>query len=776
MTVQDPAPDQHGIPRRMVLEGGAATALAVLATSMASSPASATFASRHAILLAGFGLTQYRIFLGRREGLVVQHAAQELARHLRSVTGARFDVVMGDRPPGGHGHLIVLGTENTFAERAGIDTHALGDDGFAFRTNGNTVIVAGASPRGTLYGTYWLLDRLVGIRWYAPDFAYVPRRLTLSIPRADLSGDHVPRFRFRTVLAGDAEDAAYRQHNMLNGLRDQYWTVPREPGIDTWSHYWPEEVKHSFQQVVTDPALWAGGQLKAMDEATRVAATAGLVRIINERIADGQDPSSSFYQEDRVTWEMDPASRAFADAHGGAPSAPVIDMVNDVAARVRAQIPDARLETQAYWFTYDPPTGIRVSDDVVLTVAPIHADFGDSLFGEKNAVVGAHIRTWADLAEHVVLWDYLCTFTGYILPFPNWWAMGEGIQELATLPNVQGYFGQSAWNARGTEFTQLRVWVISRLLWDPTADPDALIREFLEGYYGRADDAIYAYMQLMVSAVERTGTNLGVYIGENAGHLRFETLHQADALFDRAERAVRGNRVLLDHVRAVRLGIDYLLLLRSGFFQLVAERDGIAWEADVPRRLARFRDEIRAAGLTQYAETGGDPAAIVAHFEAMAAAEAREATPPAAVAGLPATDWVDYQEPTFTLYLPSASLVEDAQASNGYAVRMPGNNTAWAVQLPLEILPAGRWKIYITLRADVGTASPGALAVETGIWPPFGNSLGVPVSDLADGAYHELALPGTYERATDHTYAFAGPLAPAGLQNVFVDRIFAVRQ
>lgn len=97
------------------------------------------------------------------------------------------------------------------------------------------------------------------------------------------------------------------------------------------------------------------------------------------------------------------------------------------------------------------------------------------------------------------------------------------------------------------------------------------------------------------------------------------------------------------------------------------------------------------------------------------------------------------------------------------------------MQLPLDILPDGRWKLYVTVRAETGTASPDALAVEACVWPPFGNSIGVRVSELANGAYHELALPGVYERVTDTTYAFAAPLAAEGLQNVYVDRIFAVR-
>lgn len=770
MNQENPAPSQ--VSRRTVLRAGVvlggATMLSLPAALPGALPAGAATPSGW-IRLADNGQTDYRVYVASGEDAVVHQAATELAQYLRSITGTTFPVVSAPNPPAGH--LLAVGRNNALAKQLAqsIRYDALSDDGFALRTVGASVLIAGASSRGTLYGAYWVLDRLLGVRWFAPDQTHVPHSRDVAIKMSDLNGDRVPRFRFRCVLAGDANDAAYRQHNMLNGRRDQYWTVPRSKGIDTWSGYWPEEAEWSFTQVVTDQSLWYGGQIKAMDPQTREDATNSLVQIIRDRVANGDDKSAPFFQEDRG-WTPDPDSKAFADAHGGALSAPVIDMVNDVAARVRKQIPGARLETQAYQFTFKPPTGIKVSDDVVLTVAPIQADFGRSLFGDGNPDVGASIRTWTGLASNIVLWDYITTFSAYILPFPNWWSMCESIKALAQYPSAQGYFGEGPWNASGTELTQLRVWVISRLLWDPTLDADALIHEFVNGYYGSAGPAVYEYLSVVRKSMLDTGTTLPCYTTVGAGYLTFDAMRRADDLMGQAEQAVQDDATLLKHVHALRLGVDYVILVRSSEYVQTAAAEGVTWDPDLENRAKRFEVELKASGLTQYTEGGGSPDDLLSIIRVAGV----PATPPKAAEGLPASDWIDYQEPSLKLYAPVTTVMKDDPASNTYTVRMPGNVSDWGVQLPLNQLPReGSWKLYVSARADTGSADPNAAAMYIGVYPATGG-VAVPVSTFSDGQYHEIPVQGTYRNDGSLTLYVAPPKSDA-IGAVYIDRVFAVK-
>ncbi|MER7332887.1 MULTISPECIES: DUF4838 domain-containing protein [unclassified Micromonospora] len=769
MPIAETEPGGTSLTRRTVLRASVAAGIATAVGSVSPTPAHATPAPR--LKLADGGRTRYVIYVGAREGAVVRHAANELSEYLQAITSATFPVVAADRPPAS-GHLLVVGRDNPVAARwpSTIDYDGLSDDGFALRTSRDNVLIASAEPRGTLYGVYWLLDHLCGVRWLSSDYTIVPTESVLTIPTSDLNDDQVPRFRFRTILAGDANDAAYRQHNMLNGRRDQYWTVPRPAGIDTWSSYWPEERPYSYHQVVTDSTHWSGSQLTAMNPETRALAATSLVEIIRRRTAAGEDLSASFHQED-TGWTPDPASQAFANAHGGALSAPIIDMTNDVARRVRQEIPGARLSAQAYGFSFAPPTGVTVDDSVVLTIAALHADFGQSLFGEKNKEIGDSIRTWSRLANHIVMWDYLTGFNSYIIPFPDWWAMCESVQTLATLPTVQGYFGQGAWNAAGTEFSHLRIWVISRLLWNPRLDADKLIREFLRGYYGAAADSIYAYMQVMRKSVADTSTNLSWLTFVGSPHLGFAAMREADALLSQAEAAVRQDAARLKHVRALRMTVDYVILVRTNEYVQAAAVAGVDWDPDTQNRLNRFELELADSGLTRFNELGGTPAELLALMRIAAS----PATPPAVTNGLPSSDWIDFQEPHLKLYAPVTTILADDKSSNRHTVRMPGNRPDWGVQLPLGSLPpGGTWKLYVSVRADTGSAPATAKAIELGVYPHPESVISVPVEQLSDGLYHEIPIPGTYESDSSKMVYAAPPNSPE-IAAVYVDRVFAVR-
>ncbi|GAA2760397.1 DUF4838 domain-containing protein [Actinopolymorpha rutila] len=758
--------------RRSVVAAGGAVAGAALAGGSALTWATPASAADRRIRLADNGHARYQIYCGPDEDATTRHAADELAHYLNAITSATFRVVVSDDPPD-DAEVLVVGQKNSLLRRFGnLDPTGLGEDGFALRTRGQAVLIAGANSRGTLYGVYWMLDRLLGVRWFSAEFTVVPHARTLEVSAAQLNGDQLPRFTYRQMYAGDAADPAYRHHNLLNGNRG--WDDAEIPTpLDTWSTYWPATpFGGTWRTMVPDQTLWSGGQILAMDERTRQMAADNLAATIRKRIADGLDPSSGFDQQD-ADWQPDPASKKFVDQHGGSLSAAVVDLANDVVTRVRKQIPQARISTQAYWFSFAPPTGIKLDDAVVLTVAPIQANFAHSLFADDNAEIGRQIQTWCGLANNIVVWDYLIDFASYIQPFPDYWAMADGIQTMAAHPQVQGYFGEHAYNAVGSEFVHLRTWVLGRLLWDPHQDTDRLIREFLRGYHGPAATYVYRYMRLLRQSVEDTSTRLTVSASPASPYLNFDTMVAADDLMAQAESAVRESADFRKHVQAVRLGVDYVILLRTSEFQRTARERGADWDPDTQNRLDRFGEEMHAAGLTRYSEGGGTPEDLLRQLRIATA----PATPPATVAGLPPEDWADYQEPALRLYAPVTTILDDPAASNGYTVRMPGNRSDWGVQLPLDSLPTtGTWKVYATVRADTGTAAPDAAAMVAGVYPPFGNERTIKVSEVADGKYHELQLPGVYEYdAANPKYVWIAPPNSSDIAYVYVDRVFVVR-
>ena len=138
---------------------------------------------------------------------VVQFAAEEMTNFLSRAFGAAVPIVHAVDP---QRSCIVLGS-NDWSVTAGIDTSKLPQEGFAIRTKGNAVYVAGVDAnqnprknrgyyaRATLFGAYDFLERFVGCRFYFPgEFGeIVPRRTSFSVPATDFVS--APKFLERSI-------------------------------------------------------------------------------------------------------------------------------------------------------------------------------------------------------------------------------------------------------------------------------------------------------------------------------------------------------------------------------------------------------------------------------------------------------------------------------------------------------------------------------------------------------------------------------------------------
>ena len=102
-----------------------------------------------------------------------RYAARELAKYVELAWGKEY--LTGDV----NGALVVrVGT----AEHLNIKDNAPRDDGFVIRRDGGDVVIAGASPRGTIYGVYQFIERYMGVRYLTPTVEYIPAKAPLPLP------------------------------------------------------------------------------------------------------------------------------------------------------------------------------------------------------------------------------------------------------------------------------------------------------------------------------------------------------------------------------------------------------------------------------------------------------------------------------------------------------------------------------------------------------------------------------------------------------------------
>ena len=92
---------------------------------------------------------------------------------------------------------------------------------------------------------------------------------------------------------------------------------------------------------------------------------------------------------------------------------------------------------------------------------------------------------WAAISNRTYIWNYVTSFGSYIQPFPNWYVLGPNIKYFAN-HGVRGIFEEGSYGTPGGDMDMLKDYVMGRMLWNVTLDPDDVISEFLAGYFGPA--------------------------------------------------------------------------------------------------------------------------------------------------------------------------------------------------------------------------------------------------------------------------------------------------
>lgn len=105
------------------------------------------------------------------------------------------------------------------------------------------------------------------------------------------------------------------------------------------------------------------------------------------------------------------------------------------------------------------------------------------------------LQNWQRLTPNVYIWNYSTCFRRYLLPFPCFRAIAANYRHFAEA-NVIGVMEEGAHDAPWSEFSELKQWMIAKLLWNPWQDTDSLAAEFIDDYYGAAAPFVRQYYDL----------------------------------------------------------------------------------------------------------------------------------------------------------------------------------------------------------------------------------------------------------------------------------------
>ncbi len=152
---------------------------------------------------------------------------------------------------------------------------------------------------------------------------------------------------------------------------------------------------------------------------------------------------------------------------------------------------------------------------------------------------------------------------------------------------------------------------------------DAVIDDFLTGYYGPAAPYLRRYIDITHRTLRRSGARLDIYKGPREAadsYLTPRLMDRYERLFDRAADAVADDPVLSRRIREARLPLEYARLEQAGLYGTgkrgFFERDPAAGTGEASpwrvrpamrRLLDAFVAGCEAAGVTRLDEHGMPP-------------------------------------------------------------------------------------------------------------------------------------------------------------------------
>jgi hypothetical protein len=177
----------------------------------------------------------------------------------------------------------------------------------------------------------------------------------------------------------------------------------------------------------------------------------------------------------------------------------LLTFVNAVADRVAKEHPNVKVGTLSYWYSRRPPKTIKPRPNVQIQLCSIECCVMHPIDDPNcplNVQFCADMKRWGELSDDIAIWNYNTNFRNYLLPCPNLRVIEPNVRYFVA-NQAKGIFMQAAGNAKGAELSDLRNYVISNLLWDPTQSAQELIDEFLDLHYGQSAPPIRRFITLV---------------------------------------------------------------------------------------------------------------------------------------------------------------------------------------------------------------------------------------------------------------------------------------
>ena len=394
-----------------------------------------------------------------------------------------------------------------------VASSTLDDEDIQITVESARIQISGGRPRGVLYAVYQFLEELVGVRFLTAEHTYIPNASALKIPCGSYT--YSPPFSFRwSYYRENTEVPEFAAKRKVNTVTDA-----ENLGGKTQQQL----INHSFHALVpygtygeSHPEYYAlvdgkrdtnthggGPQLCVTNPEVIEVAAASAIQQLTER---PEATNISVSQADTAAYCRCETCEALNEAEDS-PMGSQLTFVNAVAERIEKTHPYVKVGTLAYWYTRKPPKTIKPRHNIQIQLCSIecctlHAI--DNPKCDQNQAFCQDTNEWGKICDDIWIWNYNTNFRAYDLPFPNLRSIAPNVRYFLH-NNAKGVFMQANGSGLTGEFSDLRNYLISHLIWDPYLDSDALLNEFVNLHYGAAASPILEYIAFLHDNAEARG-------------------------------------------------------------------------------------------------------------------------------------------------------------------------------------------------------------------------------------------------------------------------------
>ena len=616
-----------------------------------------TFAVMLSVLAEGIVLTadgRAAVSIAAGKSSSEKLAVKELCDYIRKISGAAVSVDTADKA----GMIIgMVGDKNIPVAVAKMLDGNIDGDSFVLKTLNGKLYIVGKKQTGALYGTYYFMNKYLGVIFFTPDEEYVPRKTTLKF--GDISEKKVPAFIYRVLDQVGSHGLAPKSRTWAarNGIY-----IPGTCGYGGWFPFeWQKNAtarefvsaRADLQKVSlfgshmafmlpvpekkyskTNPEYFsvtpAGrGRHHCISNPDVQRLT---VEYVCKKIEElgAENMIWNFGAPDtQLEWCRCKNCEALDKAPFKFPN--VSRRYHLVTQKIAKQIldrhPDANIWTYAYWNYRECPDDIQFDPRVTVYFCPHQRCYAHAINDpecSRNSGFFAMMKKWLKAAPKMVVFEYSNSVPGIrytpvsdvlLKDLQVYRDLGIlGRKEEMYLSDVR-YVGTWAKNAAmfaGKHAGEWQHWLVfSRGTWDPDMDYEKFMEDIQSKYYGRIWPVMKEYHKVRKEVWDSTSGCFEGW-GEQNDHRTPKLLSAPGvkdnlfALLKKAEKEAQGDKILLRRLATDRRFLEeYWVKLNDKYLK----NAGRNIEAPAARKtpvLDGVADGVYGGGCSEF-KSGGKP-------------------------------------------------------------------------------------------------------------------------------------------------------------------------